>query len=162
VRRRLLRIPQCAPDVAAQILKLLSVCLCSNLAGQVATYAMVHPPRSGDPSYELYNREKRAILEELKLRAALLVEGLNKIDGVSCNCDRRRDVRLSAHHAACGVSDEEYCMAPARRDRHLRGARIGFGQRRARPTSAPPSSRRRRRSARWWKSSARFTSPMCL
>jgi len=99
------------PDVAAQILKLLSVCLCSNLAGQVATYAMVHPPRSGDPSYELYNREKKAILEELKLRAALLVEGLNKIDGVSCNAIAGAMYAFPRIMLPVGVSDEEYCMA---------------------------------------------------
>ena len=34
-------------DVAAQILKLQSVSLCANLAGQAATYAMVRPPKPG-------------------------------------------------------------------------------------------------------------------
>lgn len=98
-------------DVAAQILKLQSVCLCSNLAGQVATYAMVHPPRPGDPSYELYNREKKAVLEELKLRAALLAEGLNKIDGITCNTIAGAMYAFPCIALPSGVTDEDYCMA---------------------------------------------------
>jgi aspartate/methionine/tyrosine aminotransferase len=98
-------------DVAAQILKLQSVCLCSNLAGQVATYAMVHPPKPGDPSYELYNHEKTGILEELRLRAALLAEGLNKIDGISCNAIDGAMYAFPSILLPSGVTDEEYCMA---------------------------------------------------
>ncbi len=98
-------------DVAAQILKLQSVNLCSNLAGQVATYAMVHPPRSGDPSYELYNREKTAILKEMKMRATLLAEGLNKIDGVSCNPIAGAMYAFPRVTLPAGKSDEDYCMA---------------------------------------------------
>lgn len=98
-------------DVAAQILKLQSVCVCSNLAGQVATYAMVHPPRLGDPSYELYNREKKSVLEELKLRAALLAEGLNKIEGISCNAIAGAMYAFPRITLPAGVTDEEYCMA---------------------------------------------------
>jgi aspartate/methionine/tyrosine aminotransferase len=98
-------------DVAAQILKLQSVSLCSNLAGQVAAYAMVHPPKPGDPSYELYNREKTAILEELKTRATLLVQGLNQIDGISCNAIAGALYAFPRITLPAGKSDEEYCLA---------------------------------------------------
>jgi aspartate/methionine/tyrosine aminotransferase len=98
-------------DVAAQILKLQSVSLCSNLAGQVATYAMVHPPRPGDISYELYNREKTAILEEMKKRAILLAEGLNKIEGISCNAIAGAMYAFPCITLPVGKSDEDYCMA---------------------------------------------------
>jgi len=98
-------------DVAAQILKLQSVSLCSNLAGQVATYAMVHPPRSGNPSYELYSREKTAILQEMKTRAALLAEGLNQIDGISCNAIAGAMYAFPRITLPAGKSDEDYCMA---------------------------------------------------
>lgn len=97
-------------DVAAQILKLQSVSLCSNLAGQVATYAMVHPPKPGGPSYDLYHREKTAILEELKKRAFLLAEGLNKIDGISCNAIAGAMYAFPRIQLPKGMSDEEYCM----------------------------------------------------
>jgi aspartate/methionine/tyrosine aminotransferase len=98
-------------DVAAQIMKLQSVSLCSNLAGQVATYAMVHPPKPGDPSYELYSREKTAILEELKTRAALLAEGLNQIDGISCNAITGAMYAFPCITLPEGKSDDDYCMA---------------------------------------------------
>jgi len=98
-------------DVAAQILKLQSVSLCSNLAGQVATYAMVHPPKPGDPSYELYSREKKTILEEMKQRALLLVEGLNQIEGISCNAIAGAMYAFPRITLPAGKSDEDYCMA---------------------------------------------------
>jgi aspartate/methionine/tyrosine aminotransferase len=98
-------------EVAAQILKLQSVSLCSNLAGQVATYAMVHPPQPGDPSYELYNREKTGVLEEMKTRAVLLAEGLNKIEGISCNAIAGAMYAFPRITLPAGKSDEEYCMA---------------------------------------------------
>jgi aspartate/methionine/tyrosine aminotransferase len=98
-------------DVAAQILKVQSVNLCSNLAGQVATYAMVHPPKPGDPSYELYNREKKTILEEMKKRAALLAEGLNQIDGITCNAIAGAMYAFPRITLPAGKSDEDYCMA---------------------------------------------------
>jgi aspartate/methionine/tyrosine aminotransferase len=98
-------------EVAAQILKLQSVSLCSNLAGQVATYAMVHPPMPGDPSCELYNREKTAILEEMKTRASLLVEGLNQIEGISCNAIAGAMYAFPRITLPAGKSDEDYCMA---------------------------------------------------
>ena len=98
-------------DVAAQILKLQSVSLCSNLAGQVATYAMIRPPKPGDPSYETYHREKMTILEELKTRATLLVQGLNQIDGVSCNAVAGAMYAFPCITLPAGKSDEEYCMA---------------------------------------------------
>ena len=98
-------------EVAAQILKLQSVSLCSNLAGQVATYAMVHPPRPGDSSCEQYNREKTAILEEMKARASLLVEGLNQIEGISCNAIAGAMYAFPRITLPAGKSDEDYCMA---------------------------------------------------
>jgi len=98
-------------DVAAQILKLQSVSLCSNLAGQVATYAMVHPPQPGDPSYELYYREKTAILEEMKIRAGFLAQGLNKIDGISSNPIAGAMYAFPCITLPAGETDEDYCMA---------------------------------------------------
>jgi aspartate/methionine/tyrosine aminotransferase len=115
-------------DVAAQILKLQSVNLCSNLAGQVATYAMVHPPRSGDPSYKLYNREKTAILEEMKMRAALMAEGLNKIDGISCNPIAGAMYAFPRITLPAGKTDEEYCMALLEETGICVVSGSGFGQ----------------------------------
>jgi len=98
-------------DVAAQILKLQSVSLCSNLAGQVATYAMVTPPKPGAPSYEVYNKEKTTILDEMKKRAVILAEGLNKIEGVSCNVIAGAMYAFPSVKLPAGKTDFEYCMS---------------------------------------------------
>ncbi|HOX11561.1 MAG TPA: aminotransferase class I/II-fold pyridoxal phosphate-dependent enzyme, partial [Spirochaetales bacterium] len=66
-------------DVTAQLTKLQSISLCANTVGQAAVYLLVRPPRPGEPSRELYVRERDGILEELRSRAELLAEGLNRI-----------------------------------------------------------------------------------
>ncbi len=70
-------------DVYEQIIKLQSISLCSNVNGQIVTYLMVAPPQPGDESYELYEREKNGILDELKFKSNLLGTELNKIEGMS-------------------------------------------------------------------------------
>jgi aspartate/methionine/tyrosine aminotransferase len=98
-------------DVAAQILKLQSVCLCANLAGQAATYAMVRPPKPGMPSYAVYAAEKSAILDTLKERALLLAEGLNRIEGISCNVIAGAMYAFPSITLPPGRTDSEYAMA---------------------------------------------------
>ena len=98
-------------DVAAQILKLQSVSLCANLAGQVATYAMVTPPKAGAPSYALYQQEKTGILDEMKKRAIILAEGLNQIEGVSCNVIAGAMYAFPSVKLPAGKTDFEYCMS---------------------------------------------------
>ncbi|PNH00444.1 Alanine aminotransferase 2, mitochondrial, partial [Tetrabaena socialis] len=71
--------------VKDQILKLASINLCPNLSGQICCALMMNPPAPGQPSFERYWAEKRAILGSLKRRAELLVGALNKLEGVSCN-----------------------------------------------------------------------------
>jgi aspartate/methionine/tyrosine aminotransferase len=60
-------------DVWAELIKLQSIGLCSNTTGQVVTYMMIDPPKQGDESFGLYEKERDAILGE----------GLNSIDGMS-------------------------------------------------------------------------------
>ncbi len=98
-------------DVTAQITKLQSVGLCSNLPGQIATYCMVRPPREGEPSHELFVRERNGILAELKARALLLAEGLNRIPGVQCNTVAGAMYAFPRITLPAGKTDEEYCMA---------------------------------------------------
>jgi alanine transaminase len=68
-----------------QILKMASINLCPNVSGQICCALMMTPPRPGDASYELYQREKQAILGSLQRRAKLLVDSLNKLPGITCN-----------------------------------------------------------------------------
>jgi aspartate/methionine/tyrosine aminotransferase len=97
-------------DVVAQITKLQSVSLCANLTGQVATYCMVRPPKPGEPSYERYAQERDGILGELKARATLLAEGLNRIPGIQCNVVAGAMYAFPRITLPAGRTDEEYCM----------------------------------------------------
>jgi aspartate/methionine/tyrosine aminotransferase len=98
-------------DVAAQILKLQSVSLCANLAGQAATYAMVRPPKPGMPSHAQYATEKTAILDTLKQRAILLAEGLNRIEGITCNVIAGAMYAFPSISLPPGRTDFDYAMA---------------------------------------------------
>ncbi|OAO17573.1 alanine aminotransferase 2 [Blastocystis sp. ATCC 50177/Nand II] len=71
-------------DVRAELYKLLSICCCSNVDGQYTMDVMINPPKPGDASYELFQKEKNGILESLKVRAKKLSTALNKLEGVSC------------------------------------------------------------------------------
>jgi len=98
-------------DVAAQILKLQSVSLCANLAGQAATYAMVRPPKPGMPSYTQYAAERGAILDTLKQRALLLAEGLNRVEGISCNVIAGAMYAFPSIVLPQGRTDFDYALA---------------------------------------------------
>ncbi len=69
-------------DVYAEVIKLLSIGLCANVDGQLVTYLMASPPQPGDESYELYSKERGAILGDLKEKAGILGKGLNEIEGM--------------------------------------------------------------------------------
>lgn len=69
-------------DVLQEFIKYQSISLCANLVGQFATYLMVSPPEPGDESYPTYVAERKAVLDSLKHKAALLGEGINKIEGM--------------------------------------------------------------------------------
>jgi aspartate/methionine/tyrosine aminotransferase len=97
-------------QVMAQITKLQSVSLCSNLPGQVATYLMVNPPKEGDESYPTFVAERNAILDELKKRAILLAEGLDAIPGIACNAVAGAMYAFPAISLPAGKTDEDYCM----------------------------------------------------
>jgi aspartate/methionine/tyrosine aminotransferase len=101
-------IPQ---DVVAQILKLQSVSLCANLTGQMTTYCLINPPKPGQPSYKLFAEERDGILNELKQRAVILAEGLNKIPGIQCNLVAGAMYCFPKVTLPAGRTDEEYCMS---------------------------------------------------
>ena len=49
------------------------------------TDALVNPPKPGEPSYELYTREKTEVLNSLSRKAKMVHRRMNQITGVSCN-----------------------------------------------------------------------------
>jgi alanine transaminase len=75
-------------EVLAEFVKLQSISLCANLVGQFATYLMVAPPRPGDGSYDMFVRERDAVLLSLKRKAEILGAGINRIEGMSVDIPR--------------------------------------------------------------------------
>lgn len=73
------------PEVRLMYQKSLSAQLCPTTVGQAAIDCVVNPPREGEPSYELFQREKNAVLTALRERAKLVAETLNSFEGFSCN-----------------------------------------------------------------------------
>ncbi|EAS35912.3 alanine aminotransferase [Coccidioides immitis RS] len=71
-------------DVEEQVYKFISVMLCPPVIGQCLVELMVNPPREGDPSYELYQKEYSAISTGLYQRAAALYEAFKQMEGVEC------------------------------------------------------------------------------
>ncbi|CAN7944921.1 unnamed protein product, partial [Ixodes hexagonus] len=67
-----------------RLLKTLVELLPSTLA-QVALDCLVKPPKPGEPSYNLYNKEKNMIIKSLKDRAELMQDTLNSIEGFYCS-----------------------------------------------------------------------------
>jgi aspartate/methionine/tyrosine aminotransferase len=97
--------------VQDELTKLQSISLCSNSVGQVVTWLMVRPPRPGDPSFELYDREKREILDGLRRKAEIVAKGLNAVEGISCNEVTGAMYAFPRIALPKGVTDSEYCLA---------------------------------------------------
>lgn len=73
------------PEVRAVFYKMLSARLCSSVLGQITMSCVVNPPKPGEPSYELFEKERQKILTDLKAKAKLVAETFNSIEGISCN-----------------------------------------------------------------------------
>lgn len=73
------------PQVKAIFLKMLSAKLCCTILGQVATDCVVKPPKPGEPSFELFNKEKENVLNGLKKKAEIVAKTFNTIPGFKCN-----------------------------------------------------------------------------
>ncbi len=98
-------------EVLAQITKLQSISLCSNLPGQILVYLLVNPPQAGQPSYALFKSESDGVIEALKSRALLLAKGLNGIPGYSCQPITGAMYAFPTIILPEGRTDEEYCLA---------------------------------------------------
>ncbi|CAD7946698.1 unnamed protein product [Amoebophrya sp. A25] len=73
------------PDIVhEQVYKLASMQLCSNTVGQAMMASVLNPPQEGDPSYELFQRERATTLDGLKKKAKMLSARLNAIPGIQC------------------------------------------------------------------------------
>jgi len=140
------------PEVVQQLLKLVSIGLCSNTLGQIATGLMVQPPALGEPSYARYSAEKEAILTSMRRRALKLVDGLNAMEGVTCNAPEGAmyafpsitlpPKAIAAAEAAGKVPDTFYALALLEATGIVVVPGSGFGQKQGtwhfRTTFLPP------------------------
>lgn len=72
-------------DVKAILLKSISAKLCPPILGQAVIDTIVHPPKKGDQSYELFQKEKNEVLSLLKQKARMVTDVFNSIEGIKCN-----------------------------------------------------------------------------
>ncbi|XP_064610440.1 alanine aminotransferase 2-like [Liolophura sinensis] len=73
------------PDVKYQLSKSVSAKLCPSVIGQACMDTVVNPPVEGEPSYELFIKEKNNVLGLLAQKAKMVTETFNAIEGLSCN-----------------------------------------------------------------------------
>jgi len=73
------------PGVKAMLLKSISAKLCPTVLGQATMDCVVDAPKEGDPSYNLFIKEKTAVLKSLAERASMVADAFNSIQGISCN-----------------------------------------------------------------------------
>ncbi|ODV85800.1 hypothetical protein CANARDRAFT_7170 [[Candida] arabinofermentans NRRL YB-2248] len=71
-------------SVRAQLMKLASISLCPPVTGQALVELMINPPKKGDASYELYEKESSSIHKALAERSKALFEAFSEMEGVSC------------------------------------------------------------------------------
>lgn len=72
------------PLVQEQIYKLVSIGLCPPVVAQCLLETMVNPPREGEPSFELYQKEYNGIRDGLHSRALALFDAFQRMEGVEC------------------------------------------------------------------------------
>ncbi len=111
------------------VLKQASVNICSNTVGQLLMYLMVNPPEEGTAPYRQFISEKRGILETLHDKAAMIREGFDRMDGVSC-FGRTGAMYLFPRLDKLpeGTSDFDYCMQLLERTGLCTVNGSGFGQ----------------------------------
>eukprot|EP00183_Erythrolobus_madagascarensis_P001456 CAMPEP_0185847766 /NCGR_PEP_ID=MMETSP1354-20130828/2911_1 /TAXON_ID=708628 /ORGANISM="Erythrolobus madagascarensis, Strain CCMP3276" /LENGTH=518 /DNA_ID=CAMNT_0028548097 /DNA_START=98 /DNA_END=1654 /DNA_ORIENTATION=- len=138
----------------AEVYKLLSMNLSSNVDGQIYVGLMVNPPKMGEPSYELYEQETRGIISSLCRRAQMLTAAFNALEGVSCSAVEgamyafpQIELPSGAIDAAKRLGhtpDEYYCLELLDKTGICAVPGSGFGQRDGsfhfRTTILPPES----------------------
>ncbi|XP_050413736.1 alanine aminotransferase 2-like [Patella vulgata] len=73
------------PAVRLQYNKSISANLCPPVSGQAVIDCIVNPPKPGEPSYELFLKEKTKVLSLLLQKAKLVTKTFNSIEGIKCN-----------------------------------------------------------------------------
>jgi alanine transaminase len=108
------------PKVQEEIYKFVSIMLCAPVIGQCLVELMVNPPKQGEPSYELYQKEYNSIFEGLKERATALHRAFQEMEGVECGAPQGAmyiyptihvpEKAVEAAKKEGRTPDEFYCM----------------------------------------------------
>ncbi|KAJ3348552.1 hypothetical protein HDU83_001234 [Entophlyctis luteolus] len=72
-------------DAMEQFYKVSSISLCPPVQGQLMVGLMTNPPKEGDTSFPLYQKEISSIHASLKRRAESLANLFNSLEGMTCN-----------------------------------------------------------------------------
>jgi aspartate/methionine/tyrosine aminotransferase len=105
-------------DVAAELLKLQSIGLCSNLPGQLAVDVMVAPPKPGEASHPTWVAERDGILADLAAKAGILGRAVNAIPGMSVQPPRGAMYAFVRFELPPEPGVDVAAMAPALRAAH--------------------------------------------
>lgn len=73
------------PGTMDELYKMVSINLSPNTTGQVSMSLTINPPKPGDESYPLYEKERAAELKSLRKRAHMVTDAFNSMKGMSCN-----------------------------------------------------------------------------
>ncbi|KAH0438242.1 hypothetical protein IEQ34_026139 [Dendrobium chrysotoxum] len=73
-----------SPDVEGQIYKMASVNLCPSIQGQIGMDLLVRPPKKGEESFELYEKEVNDIHQTLLERSRKMADKFNQLEGIHC------------------------------------------------------------------------------
>jgi len=68
-----------------ELKKLKSAQLCSAVSGQVAMSIILNPPKPGDESYELFMKERNAVLGTLKSKSVKVHDLYSRMPGMKVN-----------------------------------------------------------------------------
>lgn len=129
-----------------QIYKLASSSLCSNIPGQIMVSLMTRGPQPGDPSYNSHQEEKSAIFESLRRRSRIVGDGLNSVEGISCQSPqgamycfpsvdippkalaeaREKNISADVLYALSLLEYAGICVVPASGFGDMGGGRCGF------------------------------------
>ena len=67
------------------LVKMASISLCPNVAGQIMVDLMMNPPVEGDVSHASWKAEYNGLLDGLKARAEMMHAGINEMKGIETN-----------------------------------------------------------------------------
>ncbi|XP_028660329.2 alanine aminotransferase 2-like isoform X1 [Erpetoichthys calabaricus] len=73
------------PEAITQLRILITSSSFPSISGQIVLDILMKPPQPGEPSYEIFNKEKTFIMNTLARNSKLAVQTINALPGLRCN-----------------------------------------------------------------------------